>query len=524
MHTHMHTHCTHTHAYTHAYCTHTCTHTRKHTRTHTYTPTHTHTYTRTHTHTYTPTLRTTYHPPPITHHPLPLFDTSAPTHVVCFDLTVFLSDIPTSSHPRSPPLEDAVDILKGLQAMGLTSIQSGLDNLRNMVGSPIAGIDPHEIYDPRPLNSKIDAWYSGNGLGNPEWANMPRKFNICVSGTRDDFAHTHINDIGLQACPHATSGEMGFNVVLGGYISIKRAAEAIPMGAWIPEADGFDLCRAILRLFRDEGSRGDRQKTRLMWLIEERTLPVFNDMVAKEMASYKGVAEYKFEPPQAHKGEWTLGHRDVVGVHPQVQEGLSWVGIHVPVGRLSADECVEIAALADKYSAGEVRFTVEQNVLLPNVPHGRVAEMLAEPLFTKEGSRLTTSPGNLLGHVVSCTGAQFCPLGITETKLPIDRILRALDKVIEMPNQVRIHATGCPNSCGQVQVADIGLMGAPARKANEAGELKAVPGVNIFIGGKIGEQAHLQMEPAMKGVPMSEEDLVPVLAKILVDQFHGKMK
>jgi ferredoxin-nitrite reductase len=426
---------------------------------------------------------------------------------------------------RSPPLEDAVEILKGLQARGLSSIQSGMDNLRNMVGSPIAGIDPHEIYDTRELARKIDHWYTNNGMGNPEWANMPRKFNIAISGTRDDFSHTHINDIGLQAVPHAVTGKMGFNVVLGGYISIKRAAEAIPMGAWVPEEDAFDLCRAILRLFRDVGARGDRQKTRLMWLIEEKTLPVFTDMVAQELASYKGLsAPYKFEPPQAHAGAWEQGHRKVVGVHKQKQAGRSWVCVHVPMGRLSADECEEVAALADKYSAGEVRFTVEQNVLLPNVADEQVAALLQEPALTKAGSRLTINPSNVYGHAVSCTGAQFCPLAISETKLPLDAIFRRLDAVVETPTPLRIHATGCPNSCGQVQVADIGLMGAPAKKANAAGEMKAVSGVNIFVGGQIGEHGHLVLEPTVKGVPMTEEDLVPALAKIIVEKFGGKMK
>ena len=346
---------------------------------------------------------------------------------------------------RSPPLEDAADILKGLQARGMTSIMSGLDNLRNMVGSPIAGLDEHEIFDTRALSKQIDSWYSGNGLGNPEYANMPRKFNIAISGTRDDFSHTNINDIGLQACPHATTGEIGFNVVLGGYISIKRAAEAIPMNAWIPATDAFDLCKSILRIFRDEGFRGDRQKTRLMWLIETKTVEVFSEMVATEMAAIRGVESYTFQPVQAHKGAWEHGHRDVNGVHPQKQEGLSYIGVHVPVGRLSADECIEIADLAEKYSASEIRLTVEQNVLFPNVANERVAEFLKEPIFTKEGSRLQVNPGHIVGHVVSCTGAQFCPLAMVETKLAIDSLTRKLEEIVHVPKPIRIHMTGCPN-------------------------------------------------------------------------------
>jgi ferredoxin-nitrite reductase len=263
------------------------------------------------------------------------------------------------------------------------------------------------------------------------------------------------------------------------------------------------------RLFRDEGARGDRQKTRLMWLVESKTVEVFSELVQQEMGVMMGKS-YKFEAPQAHKDEWTIGHRDVNGVHAQRQEGLSYIGVHVPVGRLSADECVEIADLADKYSNKEVRFTVEQNLLFPNIANDRIAEFSAEP-------------GNIIGHVVSCTGAQFCPLAMVETKLSIDDITRKLEMMVKVPKPVRIHMTGCPNSCGQVQVADIGLMGAPAKKMNAAGEMKAVPGVNIFIGGKVGEAASLMMEPAMKGVPMSEEDILPVLAKILCDTYKGTM-
>jgi len=276
------------------------------------------------------------------------------------------------------------------------------------------------------------------------------------------------------------------------------------------------------RLFRDEGFRGDRQKTRLMWLVETKTVEVFHEMVEAEMGVMMA-KPYKFEAPQAHKDEWTIGHRDVNGVHAQRQEGLSYIGVHVPVGRLSADECVEIADLADKYSNKEVRFTVEQNLLFPNIANERIAEFSAEPIFTKAGSRLTINPGNIIGHVVSCTGAQFCPLAMVETKLSIDDITRKLEMMVKVPKPVRIHMTGCPNSCGQVQVADIGLMGAPAKKINAAGEKKAVPGVNIFIGGKVGEAASLMMEPAMKGIPMAEEDILPVLAKILCDTYKGVM-
>jgi ferredoxin-nitrite reductase len=423
---------------------------------------------------------------------------------------------------RGMPLEGASDIYKGLQERGMTSVMSGLDNVRNMVGSPIAGIDPHEQFDTRALTAAIDNWYSGNGKGNPMWCNMPRKFNICVSGSRDDFAHTHINDIGLQACAHATTGEMGFNVVLGGYFSIKRAAEAIPMGVWIQEKDVLNLCQSILRVFRDEGTRKDRQKARLMWLIEEYGLEAYKQKIQDEMATNDPTrAGMSFEPEQPQAGEWTQGTRNILGVHAQKQEGLSWVGVHVPVGRLSADECDTIADLADKYSNGEVRMTVEQNFVFPNVDNAKIDAFLAEPAL-QSPSRLSTNPGNILGGLVSCTGAQFCGLAMVETKLTIDEITRKVSSLVTTPKPVRIHMTGCPNSCGQVQVADIGIMGSIAKRMDpETGKNKAIPGVDIFVGGTIGEHMHLSTVPLYKGVAFDDhETIVPLLVEILKER-HG---
>lgn len=427
---------------------------------------------------------------------------------------------------RGMPLEDAADILKGLQALGSSSIMTGLDNVRNFVGSAIAGIDPYELVDTRPLCKELDDWYSGNGQGNPEWCNLPRKFNIAISGSRDDFAHTNINDIGFRPVPHAVTKQMGFNVVLGGYISSKRAAESIDMDVWVPVAGVLPLCKSILRIFRDNGARGDRQKARMMWLIEEWGLPKFKSAVLEELAVHDPTAWKDvpaFETAQSQSDEWTFGHRELLGAHPQKQADKSFVGIHVPVGRLSPDECEEVAALADKYSAGEIRLTVEQNIILPNVDNSAMAALLAEPALGP-GKRLSVHPGNIVGHVISCTGAQFCPVAIVETKMQITDVTRKLEELLNVPHPVRIHMTGCPNSCAQVQAADIGLMGAPAKKADAEGKMKAVPGVNIYLGGKIGEHAMLTTEPAVKGVPLAMGDLIPVLTNLLIEHHGATLK
>jgi len=425
---------------------------------------------------------------------------------------------------RGVKIEDAPDIIDGLHARNQTSFQSALDNVRNMVGSPLAGIDDQELVDTREICNALNDLVSldpvTNTRGNPYWGNLPRKFNMAVSGSRDDFAHTHINDIGLQPCPHATTGEMGFNVVLGGYMSIKRVAESIDSHMWIP-ADRHSvvtLCEAILRIFRDESDRKDRQKARLMWLVEKYGgAEEFKKAVVAEVESYdRGVTVDETQPAPMDKFE----RRELLGVHPQVQEGKFRVGILVPAGRLSQTECREIADLADKYSDGEIRLTVEQNIILPNVDKDKVDDLLAEPAL-KSGRRLKASPGYIEGNMVSCTGAQFCGLALIETKQNAESIVQQLEKLVDVDRPIRIHFTGCPNSCGQVQAADIGIMGAPARKEID-GKSVAVPGCKLFVGGRIGEDAHLSLDPIKDKVPL--EDLVPELVEILKTEFGATEK
>jgi len=197
--------------------------------------------------------------------------------------------------------------------------------------------------------------------------------------------------------------------------------------------------------------------------------------------------------------------------------------VHVPVGRLSVTEARQIADLADKYVPdGEVRLTVEQSAILPNVPTERVVELLAEPCLNGD-SRLTVDPGHITGNLVSCTGSQFCGLAMIETKANAEEIAASLEERVTVGRPLRIHWTGCPNSCGQVQAADIGLMGGPAKKVpKDGGKAKAVPGVKIFVGGTIGEHGKLSLDPEIQGIPI--EDLLPVLTELVVDRFDGEIK
>lgn len=371
---------------------------------------------------------------------------------------------------------------------------------------------------------------------------MPRKFNIAISGSRDDFAHTHINDIGLQPVAHAETGEMGFNAVFGGYMSIKRVAESVDSGMWIPadRESVVTFCEAVLRIFRDESERKDRQKSRLMWLVEKYGVEEFKVAVMKEIDSYKrGVKIHDQQPRPTDKFE----RRELLGVYPQKQEGKMRVGILVPTGRLSPAECGDLADLSDKYSDGEIRLTVEQNVILPNVDRESVEKLLSEKSLN--GRRLKANPGMIEGNVVSCTGAQFCGLALIETKTNAENLAAKLESLVTVDKPIRIHWTGwyvtdrestsfylenfnltqaasaceySPNSCGQVQAADIGIMGAPAKKEVD-GKMMAVPGCKIFVGGRIGEDAHLATTPVKTGIPLDDEDLIPVLVDILKTEF-----
>ena len=345
---------------------------------------------------------------------------------------------------RGVRIEDAPDIIDGLHARNQTSFQSALDNVRNMVGSPLAGIDDLELVDTRDLCNALNDLVSldpeTGTRGNPQWGNLPRKFNIAISGSRDDFAHTHINDIGLVPVAHATTGIMGFNVVLGGYMSIKRIAESIDSNMWIPADRNsvVTICEAILRIFRDESDRKDRQKARLMWLVEKYGVNNFKAAVVTEVESYnRGVVMDVAQPlPKT-----PFQRRKLLGIHDQPQQEQCRVGFLVPCGRLSQKECLMVAELADKYSNGEIRLTVEQNIILPNVPKSKIDEIFAEPAFGLN-SRFKINPGRIEGNVVSCTGAQFCPLALIETKMNAESIGKKLEELVLVDRDIRIHFTG----------------------------------------------------------------------------------
>jgi ferredoxin-nitrite reductase len=367
----------------------------------------------------------------------------------------------------------------------------------------MAGLDADELIDTRELVQKVQDMITNYGQGNYQFSNLPRKFNIAIEGGRDNSVHAEINDIAFV--PGYKEGELGFNVVVGGFFSAKRCEAAIPMNVWVrPNQEVVDLCRGILEVYRDNGLRANRQKSRLMWLIDEWGIEEFRTRVANQLGYPLATA--------AEKDAIDWEKRDHLGVFPQKQEGLSYIGLCVPVGRLFADDMFDLARIAEVYGSGELRLTVEQNVIIPNIAAENMPTLLTEPLLAK----FTPNPTPLQRALVSCTGAQFCNFALIETKNKAVDLIRQLDAELNIPQGVRIHWTGCPNSCGQPQVADIGLMGTKARKDG-----KTVEGVDLYMGGKVGKDAHLG-SCVQKGIPC--EDLKSVLTSILIEQFGATPK
>jgi ferredoxin-nitrite reductase len=432
---------------------------------------------------------------------------------------------------RGIRIEDLPEIFAKFHAVGLTTVQSGMDNVRNITGDPVAGLDATELFDTRELVQQIQNMITNNGEGNPEFTNLPRKFNIAITGGRDNSVHAEINDLAfvpafwgaeelgsrgaggdeeeINALSSSSSSPtpqkaFGFNILVGGFFSAKRCEAAIPLNAWVSPEDVVAVCRAVLEVFRDSGLRSNRQKSRLMWLIDEWGLDKFRAEVEQRLG--------KSLLPAAAKDEIDWEKRDHVGVYKQKQPSLNYVGLHVPVGRLYAEDMFEIARLAEVYGSGEIRLTVEQNFIIPNIPDTRLETFLSEPLLTS----FSINPAPLTRSLVSCTGAQFCNFALIETKNRAIAMIKALETELELTRPVRIHWTGCPNSCGQPQVADIGLMGTKARKNG-----KAVEGVDIYMGGTVGKDAQLGSCIA-KGVPC--EDLLPVLQELMIEHFAARLR
>ena len=264
---------------------------------------------------------------------------------------------------RGVLLNDLPEILKRLQEAGLSTIQSGFDNPRNVTGNPIAGIDPQEIVDTRPYTTELQNFLTNDCQGNPEFSNLPRKWNTAVAGAKDNFL-LH-NDIIFH--PVEKDGVMGFGVWIGGVLSSQLNAYAIPLNAWVAPDQICKMTGIVIKLWRDNGERDKRPKGRFRFYLDQIGLEEFRSKVEEQFGPLVPDPGSVFDQtPRSH-----------YGIHPQKQDGLFFAGLHIPVGRLTAEDLQDLTASLT-YGSGEVRLTEEQNAIIVGLPSDKLEAFKAD--------------------------------------------------------------------------------------------------------------------------------------------------
>jgi len=371
---------------------------------------------------------------------------------------------------RGFTLETVPEIWEKLRTVDLHSIQTGMDNVRNINGCPLAGLTPGELFDASPVLFELDRLIVGKN-GNPEFVNLPRKFNMVVTGCTENCTHSESQDLALV--PAVRDGVRGFNILVGGKMGSGGFTIAQPLNVFVPPHEAAEVAGEIVRIFRDHGPREARSQCRLAHLIADWGIEELHYVLCERLMR-------PLEP--AGEDVRKRGcHEDHVGIHPQKQEGMRSVGLCVVNGRMNPDQLTELARLADEYGSGQIRLTTGQNAIVPDVPLGRAPALLREPLLKD----FSPAPSPFFRGLVACTGTDFCNLAQIETKGYAVKLSNALDEKLETARApLTIHWSGCPAACGNHQAADLGLRGL---RANIGG--KIIDAVAIYTGGKTGPDA-----------------------------------
>jgi ferredoxin-nitrite reductase len=386
--------------------------------------------------------------------------------------------------------KNAPEFLRRLQMIGLHTRGTGADNIRNLTGNPTAGIDPLELIDCTPYVQELAQFI----INHREFYDLPRKFNVAFDGGGLIGSVEDTNDIGVKAV------QMGdatlFRIAVGGATVHKSFAR--DLGVIVPPDDIVKVVVALIRVYIANGNRGDRKKARLKHLLEKWTLDQYLAETEKLLGTPlarapldAGSISYPFEAiPHSH-----------IGVYPQKQAGLHYLGVALPVGQITPKQLERIANIADHYGSGEIRLTVWQNFIIPNIPTTYVETVKKEILRTG----FDWKQSNLASGVIACTGNKYCKFSSTDTKGHALALVKYLQRHVELDVPVNIHFTGCPNSCAQHYMGDIGLLGAKTSDGREA--------YHVCIGGGFGTRQAVGRE-IFRGV--SAEELNPLVEKILL--------
>jgi len=381
-------------------------------------------------------------------------------------------------------IERVPEIIARLEAAGLSSLQTGMDNIRGIIGCPATGLTPGELIDTAPIAREFQRIF----LGNRAFSNLPRKFNVTITGCREHCTSGETQDISMTPALGSVGGSAetaGFNVAVGGKQGSGGPTLAVPLDAFVRPEEAAEVCAAIALIFRDHGPRESRSKARLAFLVADWGAERFR----KEL-------EARLERPLPPAGRDARGtiHSDHIGIFRQRQSGLNYVGLKTPVGRVTAAQLAELARLADRYGRGELRFTASQDVLLPHVPDPRLGDLTQEPLLKE----LPYNPSEVRRGLVSCTGTDFCNLALIDTKTRAMALAKDFERAVGKTRPITVRWSGCPAACGNHHTADIGLQGCKVKVDG-----KIVDGVHVFVGGRGGSDARAGLR-ILEDVPCDE--------------------
>ncbi len=399
---------------------------------------------------------------------------------------------------REFTINDVPEIWRRLRAVDLISLQTGMDNIRGVIGCPVAGLTPNELFDASPVARQFTDLF----IGNRAFTDLPRKFNVTITGCKEACTHAEAQDLALTPALKEMGGAQvkGFNIAVGGKLGSGGFRIASPLDVFVTPDEAPAICSHIVMIFRDNGARELRTKARLAFLIDEWGVPKFR----KEL-------ERRVDRPLASAGQdqRTPKHTDHIGVFRQQQAGFNYIGLAVPVGRMTSEQMLQVADLAERYGSGELRLTVGQNLIVANVPDSRIGELTEEPVLQE----LRYDPSEVMRGLVSCTGMDFCHFALIDTKGWALKTARTLEKKLGKTQPLRMHWSGCPASCGNHTVADIGLLGKNIKLNGEV-----VEAVDVFAGGAAGCEANFPIK-LLEDVPC--EDLPEVVAGLVK---HGAFK
>jgi nitrite reductase (NADH) large subunit len=389
-------------------------------------------------------------------------------------------------------LGDVPEIWRRLEEVGLHSKQTGMDNVRGVCGCPVAGVTPHELVDARPIIREFNAML----VDNKEFTNLPRKFNVTITGCLENCCHPETQDIGLVPAYRELGGQQvnGFNVLVGGKQGSGGYRPAAPLDVFVRPEEAATVCAEITRIFRDHGSRVSRVRARLAFLIEDKGTPWLRAELANRLG--RPLIKAGIDLRKKH-------HVDHIGINPQKKPGSNYdgpplysVGMVVPVGRITTAQLRGVADLAERYGNGDVRVTVSQNLIITNVPETRLGQLTDEPIFKE----LPFDPSPIMRGLVSCTGSDYCGLALIETKGYAIEVAKELERRTEgrKLKPLTIHWSGCPAGCGMHQVSTIGLQGCRSRVNGDV-----VDAAHVYVNGSAGPKAHVATD-VMYDVPCAE--------------------